>query len=46
MSDDRAMQPLRHYADNHVTVPTNPGFQIGILGEGFVGKIRVLAHVA
>ena len=39
MTDDRAVQPLRHCADNRVTVPTNPGFQIGILGEGFVRKI-------
>jgi hypothetical protein len=39
MTDDRAVQPLRHCADNRVTVPINPGFQIGILGEGFVRKI-------
>ena len=31
-----AVQPRRHHADNHVTVPTNHGFQIGILGEGFL----------
>jgi hypothetical protein len=44
MTDDRAVQPLRHCADNRVTVPTNPGFQIGILGEGFVRKISAGQH--
>ena len=33
------MQPRRHDADEHVTVLTNLGSQIGILGEGFVCKM-------
>lgn len=39
MSDHHTAGPLRHHADKNVTVPTKPGSQIGILGDGFVRKM-------
>jgi hypothetical protein len=38
MSDECAVQRLRHHADDPVTVPTTTGSQIGILDEYFVCK--------
>jgi len=44
MSDHHTAGPLRHHADKHVTVPTKPGSQIGILGDCFVCKMSTGQH--
>jgi predicted RNA binding protein YcfA (HicA-like mRNA interferase family) len=45
MSDHHTAGSLRHHADKNVTVPTKPGSQIGILGDGFVRKMSAGQHV-
>jgi hypothetical protein len=44
MSDHHTAGPLRHHSDKHFTVPTKPGSQIGILGDGFVRKMSAGQH--